>query len=41
MLALGTGGEVEALSQAACSMTRLKGEARVCSGLSPLSQRIN
>ncbi len=28
-------------SQAACSMTRLKGEVRVCSGLSPLSQLIN
>jgi len=37
----GTGGEVEAPSQAASSMTRLKGEVRVCSGISPLSQLIN
>jgi hypothetical protein len=41
MAALGTGGEVDAPSQAARSMTRLKGEVRVCSGISPLSQLIN
>jgi hypothetical protein len=28
-------------SQAACSMTRLKAEVRVCSGASPRSQLIN
>ena len=38
---LGTGGEVENSSQAACFITRLKGEVRVCSGASPRSQLIN
>jgi len=41
MAGFGTGGEVEAPSQAASSMTRLKGEVRVCSGISPRSQLIN
>jgi hypothetical protein len=36
-----TGGEVKGLSQAACSMTRLKAEVRVCSGASPRSQLIS
>src|SRR6266568_5174989 len=31
----------KAPSQAACSMTRLKAEVRVCSGASPRSQLIN
>ena len=31
----GTGGEVKTSSQAACCMTRLKAEVRVCSGASP------